>query len=76
MKLELRKEEKIDGKVFFCIFVDTKIIQCFLVSDKQKEFFKLDLITEAEIKAREFFNKIKERGTHESIITVIQSETL
>ena len=70
MKLELRKKELINGGIFYEVHVDDNRVDAFYMNPDQRQE---GIISDAEHDAIELFNKIKERGTHESIVTVLDS---
>lgn len=73
MKLELKRVEKINGEVFFYIYADDTSVAAFYLDPSEN---KEGVISNAENKALELYNKIKERGSHKSVSTLIKSEEI
>jgi len=75
MKLEIRKETKPDGDMFYHIYHDDRFLSGFWIGNHIKQQDGLGE-EKALTQAKEYYNRIKENAQSEPIWEIIQSETI
>ena len=72
MKLELRKEEKVNGDVFYNIFRDDRYVRGFYEAPEERNSTAIS--TPAENKARAFYEQLKDNSRpFEDIVTILET---
>jgi hypothetical protein len=80
MQLEIRKETKPDGDMFFYVYKDTTFIKSYWIGNYltgEKGTYDGKVGEEAALaKAKEMYDKVKANYLTEPIVEIIQSETI